>query len=507
MGCCGCARAGGRGMAAQLARDLLVVALALAPSLPQLGDIAARRNAWAAFVGQQRLHDVGRILTLLPLAQYVLLPAGICAAACGLRRWRSRPGGQAAGGSGGAAAAGDHRTLVLVACWLLVPLTAAWCLTALEWARLFFVRYVSVTLVVPPVLAGWCCAACPTRWSRAVAAAAVLTATLWSGGMWEQCRRDGRFLDERNQDWRSAVQLLQHRAGRSRSPVFVRSGLLEADRLRTDADERWREYCLLPVRGIYRLDVGQDTLVPLPTTGAGRLAPAECRRIAAAGEAWFLLLSSVADLPLIRREILRSVRAAGGSAEFAEQWEFGDVYVLRLTAADCAGARALAETVPGELQRGGQDVVVRGRRGRGGSRFRHGLLHFLHDHVRKHPVVADGLAAGRVELGRGQPHAGFDRVQREDALHRAFAVAALADHGAAAVVLHGPGEDLGWRWPCRRRSAPPAASARCRRHGRGSRNLPAGCVRGWRRCSRWRRTCRPGRRRPAAGRRDCRAGP
>jgi hypothetical protein len=74
-----------------------------------------------------------------------------------------------------------------------------------------------------------------------------------SGGMIEQYRRDGRVIGDRNQDWRSAVRVLNDKASDPKTPVFVRSGLIEADRLHDSSDRRLREYCLLPVLGVYRI--------------------------------------------------------------------------------------------------------------------------------------------------------------------------------------------------------------------------------------------------------------
>jgi len=66
-------------------------------------------------------------------------------------------------------------------------------------------------------------------------------------------------------------------------PVFVRSGLIEADSLSTRPEPWLREYCLLPVTGIYRATDDPRELTPLPTSQTGKLGEADRKRILAAG--------------------------------------------------------------------------------------------------------------------------------------------------------------------------------------------------------------------------------
>ena len=62
--------------------------------------------------------------------------------------------------------------------------------------------------------------------------------------------------------------------------------------------------------------------------------------------------------------------------------------------------------------------------------------------VRLDAHLAVGLAVGRIELGRGQPHAGGGLFQGEDALHRALAEAPHADDRSPAMIADGAGENL-----------------------------------------------------------------
>jgi hypothetical protein len=258
------------------------MALCFLPAVPHLLEIANRRSNWAMFVPQS---PPSGILQILPLYAYQpLLPILVWAGAIlALRYWRGSPGVSVE--SPNAAS----RYFVLTACWLLVPLGIAWLATERDWARLFFLRYVIVTALAPIMFSALCCAFCPGRTARIVCASALVVLALHNGGMINQYRRDGRVIGDRNQDWRSAVRALNDKASNLEIPMFVRSGLIEADELHDSSDRRLREYCLLPVLGVYPIQRDPQSLTPLPTTTAGILSDEDRRRIATAGEAWFLL--------------------------------------------------------------------------------------------------------------------------------------------------------------------------------------------------------------------------
>ena len=65
-----------------------------------------------------------------------------------------------------------------------------------------------------------------------------------------------------------------------------------------------------------------------------------------------------------------------------------------------------------------------------------------HHDVGSHATVADRLPAGRIELGGRQPDPGLVSAQREDPLHASFAIAALADDRASAMIAYGPSKYL-----------------------------------------------------------------
>lgn len=336
----------------QVAVDLGLIALGLLPSLPQVGAIAQRREAWSLFI--PRAVPVWAIFRQFPLEIYLLLPAAFSAMVCAWRSLWSRasrcnPAASsglasppaAVGEDGGSALEtccgpetarpqqASLRCLVVLACWLFVPLTLAWIATVTDLARLFFPRYLIVSAAAAPILAACIVASCRGAWWRAVAALAMTTALVWHAGLIPQYRWDGRVIGDRRQDWRGAVQRLQQEARTSDAPIFVRSGLIEAEDLETGS-ERLIEYCLLPVRGIYQLDVPATRLVPLPTTRSGELTRRQVDRVAAAGEAWFLLAGNPTTADRIAETLRRTLARAGHRGFVTQREAFGNVAVLHV---------------------------------------------------------------------------------------------------------------------------------------------------------------------------------
>jgi hypothetical protein len=315
----------------QLLLDGALWLLGCLPAAPHLVAIAARRENWTMFIPRQPLHA---IWTTFPLNWYVLLPAAISGAAWAQQRfgWRHVKSGWPADAA--AAGAGvpwtEPRLLVLLASWLFVPLLLAWASTTLDVARLFFPRYLLVMAVAPIVIPAFCYAACPGRISRGVCFCAVVAAVIWDGGLIAQYRDDGRVVGARRQDWRSAVATINAATRYARLPVLVRSGLIEADALRTSEDERLKQYCLLPVTGIYRVVRASEDLVPLPTSQAGQLRPEVRLQVAAAGGAWCLLVGTEHDVAGIERELLSGWDPPDLRPRIELREPFGDVTLLRL---------------------------------------------------------------------------------------------------------------------------------------------------------------------------------
>jgi hypothetical protein len=144
-----------------------------------------------------------------------------------------------------------------------------------------------------------------------------------------QFQRDGRVIGDRNQNWQAAVDWINQSPLDPNTPVFVRSGLIEAEQLRGSEDQRLRAYCLFPVRGIYPLRQDDRDLIPLPTTGSGRLSPAQQRRLSDAGTAWFLLAGRPETVSHIENELLSGWQGRTEQPSVVERRAFGDLALLR----------------------------------------------------------------------------------------------------------------------------------------------------------------------------------
>lgn len=298
----------------QLALDLLALVVITCPAWPQVLEIAGRRHNWSLFVAQA---PATGLLTLYPFWIYLWLPlGGMC-----LSRWiagRDRRG-----------AFPWDVVLLLVFCFA-VPMVLTWTLTALDVARLFLVRYLVVVAVAPMLVCGLLIGACPHRIARWLVAVIVLGAALQDSGIVQQFQRDGRLLGDRNQDWRGAVQHVRRDAEHASWPVLVRSGLLEADRLKEQDNAFLRSYCLSPVTSIYRLDDGRRELIPLPTVAAGELNDVSLATVFSSGGAWFLINGSRRSRVQTERDAVRAITAQGWRADVAERRDFGDLWIVRV---------------------------------------------------------------------------------------------------------------------------------------------------------------------------------
>jgi hypothetical protein len=186
-------------------------------------------------------------------------------------RWRSLPAGW---------------TLL----WVSLPPLLAFSSTWSGFAALAMLRYLVISLVGAIVLAALCHASFASRAYRVLLGLTIVASTLATSGMIEQWMADGRWIGDRNEPWNELVRELNERWPTDRFPVLLCAGLLEDAALTRDADPRLQEYCLFPVRGIYRLDA--TPLVPLPTQRPIELAAATCQRVADKGGAWVVVRAS-----------------------------------------------------------------------------------------------------------------------------------------------------------------------------------------------------------------------
>jgi len=312
----------------QLAFDVTLLGLCLLPAVPHLREIVQRRQNWSSFVPPRSLWRVWEIGDVFPLHVYVLAPLAVLAGSLISERIR---------GSRCVSAARRHcrdvRWFLLVLCWLLVPLTIAWLATVQGYAPLFFRRYLIVAAVAPMLWAALCFAGCPPGVWRCVCALVVVSAAVYHGGMVRQWRQDGRVVGDRNQDWRSAVTYINGLDADS-TPVFVRSGLIEAEHWYASKDPLRREFCLLPVLGLYRVDRPLDQLFPLPVRPAAVLSAEARRRVLASRKAWCLLQGSEASLARFEASLSPAWQRAGVRVTSVRRRAFGNVAVFHVRVAD-----------------------------------------------------------------------------------------------------------------------------------------------------------------------------
>jgi len=314
---------------AQLAVDMACLGLCFLPALPHLREIAQQRQDWGTFVPIRAWWRIWEIAYVFPLHVYVCLPLGVLAAAWLWRRvFRRRSRGPAPSARDGETH--DLRWFLLVLCWFVIPLAIAWVITSQGIAPLFFRRYLMVAAIAPMLAAAFCCAACPSAVWRGVLAVTVVGLSIYRGGMIAQWQHDGRVVGDRNQNWQAAVQYVRTES-RADVPVFVRSGLIEAERWYASPDPLHRAYCLLPVLGPYRLAQSPDNLFPLPIRPPAVLSADARRRVAAQGEAWCVIQGNARSAARFEQELGAVWRRAGLAPESVRRVSFDHVTVLHVT--------------------------------------------------------------------------------------------------------------------------------------------------------------------------------
>ncbi len=295
--------------------DLGLSAMLCAPAWGHLVQIAARRENWAAFVMHRPLLA---LFSVFPLRIYILLPLAVVAVVSSYRWLRQRAP---------CVARTNARLVLLASCWLFVPLVIFWVTTQTDLARLFLRRYVMVASVAPLVLTACIGMLCPTTASRTVLAVVVISCATLQVRPWSHLVR--------HENWRDAVATLNADDQYRRQPVFVRSGLVESDALH-DGEEasrgRLREYFLLPVRSIYKLDDGNREIIPLPASHAGQLTRDQWQRIDGKGGAWFLIKGDKPTVDRILGQLRATARANGMEFPVAARHNFGMVTLLHITA-------------------------------------------------------------------------------------------------------------------------------------------------------------------------------
>ena len=349
----------------KLAIDLLCVAAMALPTAAHILDIGARRNAWAMFVNNTSL--------LLPanwfsLDSYIAVPLVICLiigvfkVAITLRRdepstWDSTFKATFNCCSNTFSSGSSRRSVTatfLLVCWFVTPLSIVWLLTVTDVARLYLARYVIGAALAPVLFAGLCIGFCGSKRTQAIVAGTIMAYAVYSSGMFEQVRYDGRLFGDRDENWRDAVRYVND--GSHEGPVFVRSGLLEANRLTTDKSELLRDYCRSPVTSIYDIDRPASEILPLTTGDAGKLTKEDVKRIEAANSAWFIINGTTATHERCTERILESLANEGGKNNVA----FRSAKVRAFAERKTTISRSHSSLVPKEIQRATHSETQRG---------------------------------------------------------------------------------------------------------------------------------------------------
>lgn len=286
--------------------DIVALIVLLLPAIPGMLDVGARRDNWNTFVKPRDWYVMLQLFPWTPAIVVLIV----------LNSWRS---------------AISQRNLVLLSCWLLVPLIVTWTTTQLHVAPLFHQRYVIAALPASLVAAVLCVRLTTNVATQSALVGIILAVAVANGRLVQNIAQDGRLLHERQEDWRGAVAKLNSllAADPTGSPfVLVRSGLMEADELPNNQSPLFHEYCLSPVRGMYRLK--SDNAVPLTTNDPGKLLPAVRDRLSGERSIWLLVRTAQAS---VREQLLIDLRQSIADEEVwlaEEPIIFGNLYLQRV---------------------------------------------------------------------------------------------------------------------------------------------------------------------------------
>ncbi len=221
------------------------------------------------------------------------------------------------------------------AIWTIVPPSLAWFGTLTGLAALGMLRYFVTSLPAVVVLAAIGHASLHSRSMRRLLAVCLIAGTLVPFGPFAQRIRTGRWVSDRNEDWRAATRRLDVQWSADPVPVFTCSGLLEDRAIAAPVPPRLRTYCLFPVSGIYRL--AAHPVEPLPTRRDLRLSDAQRHDIATAGGAWFLIRASRSTTSTMLQRIGESLQAEGRRVTIWPSHRFGILSITRFSLRRRAG--------------------------------------------------------------------------------------------------------------------------------------------------------------------------
>jgi hypothetical protein len=284
--------------------DILLIGLALLPAFQHVQQVAALRQNWARIVSAWPATGVqylGLVFVALPVV--ALLVAWVF-------RWRTD-------------VTWRRSVLIWISCWWAVPPLVAFCSTWLGIAALGMLRYWVASIAGVIVFAVWAQSRCASRTYRLCLGLALIAGTLATGGIVEQWSHDGRWIGDRQEPWREMVSWLNEQWAGEQRPVYVCAGLLEDAALAEDDSAALRDYCLFPVRGIYRVEA--ELVAPLPTRRDVTLPVPLLETAVRQGGVWLIVRSRPE-----RAAVIVATVAAQLAAREVEAWRGGNLTVVRL---------------------------------------------------------------------------------------------------------------------------------------------------------------------------------
>lgn len=302
-----------------VALDVLVIGLLLLPAVGHLLAIADRRDNWRQFVSAP---DEWGEWMILPLAAYLIVPALLAYGWILLEKL-----------SGIARPLESIRNkfapLILTMCWLLVPLVTVWLTTWFGVAALWMTRYVIASAAAVVILAGLLCGLPNVRAARiGIGILTLLAALFFAGPQWSWYAT-GQWTPPRGEDWRAATAHINSGEEGRAWPILLRSALIEADALPESNDPLLREYCLLPIRSIYRISP-QSVTIPLPTQRPGVIGSEDVHELQDVPGVWIVTRGSQANAELTFKHVLHTLARADRRATGTDTQRFGAVWVMRV---------------------------------------------------------------------------------------------------------------------------------------------------------------------------------
>jgi len=321
---------------------VLTAALTL-PAVPHVAAIAARRRLWQAFIPQR---DFGFAVWggLAPLDWCLLVPLLLVLLAVGgfaIRRFfgQRRRRNQGANGRLGpiwrrVARRFRNRRFVWtgITVWYVVPVLSAWLATTLDFAPLFYPRYLLTVAPAPLLAGGLLMGLPPLAWQRGAVAVVLVVAAIAfrlpspsldaAGLTWRPVVRS-------NERWRQAIA-----AAPSDRPAFVQAGLIETDEFanaRLAADP----YASYPVRTKLYAFPPERIAAALPTRGdyGAAISPKALHWVRESGGAVLITRVRGQGARVAAARLADALRKRGAVVNVTQVRRFGGVTVVDLGAA------------------------------------------------------------------------------------------------------------------------------------------------------------------------------